>query len=490
MAATKYTKVAQLRSVPRFQERLAELGVELPCDDALLSAAQGSPLAQPIQLGEFHVGNRWCIHPMEGWDANTDGSPTALTLRRWARFGESGAKLIWGGEAAAVQRDGRANPNQTLATDNNEPGLRELLQTLLNSHREHVGSTEDLLVGLQLTHSGRFCKPNDHKRWEPRIAYHHPLLDPKFNIDPTNESVVWTDGDLEKLIDRYVDAAKLAERVGFHFVDVKACHGYLLHEFLSARVRPGKFGGDLEGRTRVLRTIIERIRNESPKLMIGVRLSIFDMLPFQQSGDVGTPMQWPDNKEYLYGFGNSLSNPMQIDLQEPLQLLRWLKDLQVCAVNLSCGSPYYNPHIQRPAIFPPSDGYQPPEDPLVGVARQIQTVASIKKQIPDLPLVGTGYTYLQEFLPLVAQAAVRDGWVDMVGLGRMVLSYPRMPADSLAGKQPERKLVCRTFSDCTTAPRNGIVSGCYPLDEHYKQTPEREKLLQAKQGGVSQQTGD
>ncbi len=480
MAAPKFTKVAQLRSVEQFQHRMGELGRTLPCDEQLLSAEQGSPLAQPIQLGEMHVGNRWCIHPMEGWDANTDGSPSALTIRRWARFGESGAKLIWGGEAAAVQLDGRANPNQTLATESNEAGLRVLLQTLLDSHTEHVGSIDDLLVGLQLTHSGRFCKPNDHKRWEPRIAYHHPLLDAKFNIDPLNHAVVWTDSDLEKLIDRYVDAAKLAARVGFGFVDVKACHGYLLHEFLSARVRPGKFGGDLSGRTRVLRTIIERIRNESPQLMIGVRLSIFDVLPFQQAENVGMPMDWPENEEYLYGFGNSLHDPMQIDLEEPVQLLRSLRDLGVFAVNLSCGSPYYNPHIQRPAIFPPSDGYLPPEDPLVGVARQIQTVADIKRQVPDLPLVGTGYTYLQEFMPLVAQAAVRQGLVDIVGIGRMVLSYPRLPADSLAGKQPERKLVCRTFSDCTTAPRNGIVSGCYPLDEHYKQSPEREKLLQAK----------
>jgi len=478
--ATKFVKVAQLKTIERFRERLKELGVSLPCDEKLLSAEEGSPLAAPIQLGTKSVGNRWCIHPMEGWDANTDGIPTELTIRRWHRFGESGAKLIWGGEAAAVQLDGRANPNQTLAIDSNEAGLRTLLTTLQKSHREHCGSTDDLLVGLQLTHSGRFCKPNDHKKWEPRIAYHHPLLDAKFRIDPKNDAVVWTDSDLERLIDRYVAAAKLAQRVGFEFVDVKACHGYLLHEFLSARVRPGKFGGDLSGRSLILRTIIERVKNECHGLMVGVRLSVFDMLPYQQSEDVGSPMSWPKDQPYIYGFGNSANDPMQIDLEEPVQLLKWLRELGVIAVNLSCGSPYYNPHIQRPAIFPPSDGYQPPEDPLVGVARQIQTVATIKKLVPDLPLVGTGYTYLQDYLPLVAQAAVREGLVDMVGLGRMVLSYPRMPADSLGGKQPERKLVCRTFSECTTAPRNGMVSGCYPLDEFYKQRPERAVLADLK----------
>ncbi len=142
--------------------------------------------------------------------------------------------------------------------------------------------------------------------------------------------------------------------MGFEFVDVKACHGYLLHEFLSARVRPGKFGGDLAGRSRILRTIIERINNECKGLMVGVRLSVFDMLPYQQSADVGSPMSWPKGEPYHYGFGNSTEDPMQIDLEEPLQLLQWLSELGVIAINLSCGSPYYNPHIQRPAIFHPA----------------------------------------------------------------------------------------------------------------------------------------
>jgi 2,4-dienoyl-CoA reductase-like NADH-dependent reductase (Old Yellow Enzyme family) len=95
-------------------------------------------------------------------------------------------------------------------------------------------------------------------------------------------------------------------------------------------------------------------------------------------------------------------------------------------------------------------------------------------------MVGTGYTYLQDYLPHVAQAVVRAGWIDSVGLGRMVLAYPQMPADVLSGAAMARKLVCRTFSDCTTAPRNGLVSGCYPLDAYYKRLPEAEKLRDAK----------
>lgn len=479
MPAPKFPKVAQLRTVDKLQQRLDELGVSIPCDPQLLSRDQASPMARPLQIGGFTVGNRWCIHPMEGWDAHRDGSPSELTLRRWARFGESGAKLIWGGEAAAVQPTGRANPNQTLATPGNEAGLRQLLDTLLEAHQTHCDSTDDLLVGLQLTHSGRFCKPRDHKRWESRIAYHHPILDSKFGIDPNDDSQVLQDDDLERLADDYVVSAKLAQRLGFRFVDVKACHGYLLHEFLSARSRPGKYGGDLSGRSLLLRTVIGRIRDECPGLMVGVRLSLFDSLPYQPGPTTGEPASWPDDQPYPYGFGLNPDSPLEVDLSEPIELVQMLVDTGVQLINYTCASPYYNPHLQRPAIFPPSDGYRPPEDPLVGVARHIRYVGEMKNRFPHLPTVGSGYTYLQEFLPLVAQATVSQGLVDSVGLGRMVLSHPTLPWDTLAGKPPTRKLVCRTFSDCTTAPRNGIVSGCYPLDEYYKQLPQREELKAA-----------
>jgi 2,4-dienoyl-CoA reductase-like NADH-dependent reductase (Old Yellow Enzyme family) len=229
-----------------------------------------------------------------------------------------------------------------------------------------------------------------------------------------------------------------------------------------------------------MRTIIGRIRQECPQLAIGVRLSLFDLLPYQPGEHCGVPAAWSGGR-YEYGFGICPDDPTRIDLSEPIELLGMLQTAGVSMVNLTCGSPYYNPHIQRPAIFPPSDGYLPPEDPLEGVVRQIDATAAVKSQLPGLPVVGSGYTYLQEFLPLVAQATVREQMVDFVGLGRMVLSCPSLPLDTLAGREPPRKLICRTFSDCTTAPRNGIVSGCYPLDAHYKELPERAELLKIKQ---------
>jgi 2,4-dienoyl-CoA reductase-like NADH-dependent reductase (Old Yellow Enzyme family) len=215
--------------------------------------------------------------------------------------------------------------------------------------------------------------------------------------------------------------------------------------------------------------------------MVAVRLSVFDTLPFKTSRDVGEPLPYRDLLPYDLGFGVAEVDPRHYDLREPIELLRRLLASGVAMVNLSCGSPYYNPHIQRPAMFPPSDGYLPPEDPLVGVWRQIDVSRQCKLAVPDLPMVGSGYSYLQDYLPHVAQAVVREGWIDSVGLGRMVLAYPELPADCLEAGELKRKRVCRTFSDCTTAPRNELVSGCYPLDPYYKALPEAARIKAIKQ---------
>jgi NADPH2 dehydrogenase len=149
-------------------------------------------------------------------------------------------------------------------------------------------------------------------------------------------------------------------------------------------------------------------------------------------------------------------------------------------VNVSAGSPYYSPHLQRPALFPPCDGYLPPEDPLAGAARLLKAAQELKAEAPDLFFVSTGWTYFQEFIPHFAQAAVRAGWTDFVGLGRLMLAYPEFPSDVLEKGKLDYKRLCRTFSECTNGPRNGMISGCFPLDPYYKARPEWTKLRKLK----------
>jgi 2,4-dienoyl-CoA reductase-like NADH-dependent reductase (Old Yellow Enzyme family) len=482
-------RIPSLKTVAAFRNHVASLGIELPCDDAIVTGSD-SPLMQPVGqtiINGKRIGNRWTVQPMEGWDGTTTGGATDEVRRRWQRFGESGAKLIYGGEAMAVRPDGRANPNQLIIIEQNKKDLAEIREILVRAHKERYGSDEDLVIGFQLTHSGRFCKPTDKKRMEPRVAYRHPILDRKFNV--TSDDQVFTDAEIEQLIECYVAAAKIAWDVGADFVDIKHCHGYLLHEFLGAFTRSGKYGGSFENRTRILRDIISGIRSSGNKIELGVRLSAFDFVPFKpdpalsQPGKLGPgiPEEFSHCLPYHYGFGVKADHPVEPDLSEAIQFVRLCAELGVKIVNLSAGSPYYNPHIQRPAIYPPSDGYQPPEDPLVGVARQINAVRQIKAQAPaNLVLVGTAYSYLQEYLPHVAQHVVRNGWVDSIGLGRMVLAYPTILTDAVEKGTLTTKFICRTFSDCTTGPRNGLISGCYPLDKYYTTKPEFQQLKEIK----------
>ena len=483
MTADRIPRVASLRNADAFRAHCASLGVPLPCDDAI-EPAPTSPLAAPLPIDELgrRLANRFVIQPMEGWDGTPDGAPSALTRRRWRNFGRSGAAWIWGGEAVAVRADGRANPRQLVLSDHNAAAIGELRGALLDAWRAAAADREPPVIGLQLTHSGRWSRPTEAGP-APVLAFRHPLLDRRVAV--AGDAAVLPDDAVRALVGDFARAARLAQEEGFDFVDLKHCHGYLLHEFLAARPRRGAYGGaDLADRLRLVDELLTAMRDAAPKLVIGVRLSAFDALPHRAAVDhlrrgVGVPEPAP--RPYDFGFGIDRDTPERIDLAEPIALVRTLVARGVRLLNVTAGSPYYVPHIQRPALFPPSDGYAPPEDPLIGVARLLDAARHIKAAVPDAIVVSSGWSYLQEFVPLVAQACVRAGWFDAVGLGRMALAYPTLPADALAGGPLDRRRLCRTFSDCTSAPRNGLVSGCYPLDPFYRARPEHALLEQLKQ---------
>ena len=471
----RYTRVAQLKSPKDFTAYLTKNQINLPFK-AQLDSAKMSTLGNSFDLKSgTTIGNRFCILPMEGWDGTLDGLPTELTKRRWHNFAISGAKLLWGCEAVAVCPEGRANPNQLLINRGNLPAFKMLYQDMVAAHEKKFGTSEDLLIGLQLTDAGRFAIPDETKVRKPRILYRHSLLDNKFNV-PKDHSVL-SDSEIDQLVDDFVKAAALAKEAGFQFVDIKHCHGYLGHEFLSAYKREGKYGGDLKNRMRFLTAVVEGIKATSG-IPVAVRLSAFDWIPFTKGADnQGVPEKLEGT--YREAFGGD-GQGTGIDLSEVFEMLEHMENLGIELVCITAGSPYYVPHIQRPALFPPSDGYLPPEDPLVGVARQIEITKKIKEAFPNLAIVGSAYSYLQEWLPNVAEAVIDEGMADFIGLGRMVLSYPDMPDDILKGQTLVRKKICRTFSDCTSAPRMGMISGCFPLDPYYKKMEEATTLKELK----------
>jgi NADPH2 dehydrogenase len=353
MRERPFLAIGSVRDFEVFKSYLSELNLDLAIDKDLVPN-DSSPLAQELNYGSIRIGNRFTIHPMEGWDGTPDGRPSDKTVRRWKMFGRSGAKLIWGGEAVAVTHDGRANPNQLLMTKENLPSLLELRETLVREHIESCGSDKGLFVGLQLTHSGRFSRPNASNRPEPRILYRHPILDRRLNL--SSDYPLMTDGEIRSLIENFHRSARMAWEAGYEFVDIKHCHGYLGHEFLSSHTRQGDYGGSFENRTRFLREVVEGIRSLVPELKIAVRLSAFDLVPYRPDPDrsrpgkpgPGVPEAFSEHLPYKFGFGVNINDPTKADLDETYRFLSLLNDLDIRLVNITAGSPYYNPHIQRP----------------------------------------------------------------------------------------------------------------------------------------------
>ncbi len=425
------------------------------------------PLAQSITVEGKQLPNRFAIHPMEGWDGTEQGAPSEWTLRRWEHFGRSGAALIWGGEAFAVVPEGRANPRQLCRhpqTDN-AATLAKLRAAVLKGRAQAGFTDQPFLLGLQLTHSGRFSVPLPGAP-APKPAQRNPLLEQRYPHHAT--AALISDAELEDLIGAYAATAKLAWNAGFDFVDLKACHGYLVHDLLGAHTRSGPFGGSFNNRTRFLRMLVEAVRAECMGLGIGVRLSAFDCVPHEAdpATGIGRPMQ--HELPWRHSFGVNQQHPERADFSEPRELVRALERMDVRLWNVSAGSPYWCPHVQRPATFPPSDGYLPPRDPLCEVAALFAAAEAVRSAATGITVVSTGATYLQEWLPHVVEAEIARGATDFVGLGRMVLSDPDYPRRLLQENRIDRRLLCRTFSECTSAPRAGLISGCYPLDPDYK----------------------
>jgi 2,4-dienoyl-CoA reductase-like NADH-dependent reductase (Old Yellow Enzyme family) len=441
--------------------RAMELDIALSADLA--------PLFEPVVIGRRRVGNRLVIQPMEGCDAEPDGAPGELTFRRYKRFGAGGAKLIWG-EACAVVPEGRANPRQLLINTANAGELARLVDLTRAAHVQANERDDDLLVGLQLTHSGRYSFER------PILAQHDPLLDCRTIINKATgtragaETPLISDVELEGLLEKYVEAAALAWRAGFDFVDLKQCHRYLLNELLAARSRAGKYGGSFENRTRLIRDLVGRIRDSSPGLLIASRLNIFDGLPYTKGPDgVGVPC--PFATPALSVWGARADDPRLPDLAEPLALIGALEQLGVSLFNVSTGNPYASPHLVRPFEYPPPDGYETPEHPLRGVERHFRLTAAAQAANPGMAIVGSGYSWLQSFAFQAGAANVKQGRTTFVGIGRGALTQPDFAGRLQRGLPLDNKRVCRTFSYCTALMRSKknelgqFPTGCPPFDK-------------------------
>ncbi len=271
---------------------------------------------------------------------------------------------------------------------------------------------------------GTHSKPLD-DAWH--VSYDQPLV---------------TDEYLDSLIPAFARSARLAERAGFDGVDVKACHRYLASCLLSGFDRPGRYGGDYEGRTRLIRESFAAAASAvSPGFIMASRLNYYDGIE-------------------LPGWGCSPDDFHQVMLDEPLRLTRDLIKEGLCLVNVTMGSPYYNPYVNRPA----NRGAAHPEHPLAGVRR---LVSGAKAANSEVSAVATGLSWLRQYGPNLAAALVRDGWADFAGFGRMNFAYPDFPRDLKETGSIDGEKCCVGCGLCTAMMRAGGSTGCPVRDKDY-----------------------
>jgi NADPH2 dehydrogenase len=421
-------------------------------------------LGRKVPVGNaVTLGNSMAIHPMEGCDSDLDGNPDELTIRRYERFALGGAKLIWF-EATAVRQDGRANPRQLWIHEGNVEAYKSLYSRILSLHKERFGTTDDLVIPVQLTHSGRYSYPNR------IIAYHNPLIDAK-TATPASQAPI-SDDELEQLEDQFLHAAKLAHRAGFRAIDLKVTHGYLLSELMGAKTRPGRYGGSLENRTRFIRNVIAKVKAEfGGDMLIAMRLGCFDSVPYKINPETKLGEPLPYETPYPYGWGVNPEDPLSEDLTEVKQAISWFQDWGVQLLNVSIGCPYYNPHIGRPFEKPDEGNYEMPEHPLTGVDRHFRISGELQQAFPNLPMVGTGYSWLQIYSLNAAAHNIDSGRIRIFGIGRNALSYPDFAVDALAKGELDEIRVCKTLTYCTflmrqkNHPLGQFPAGCPPFDK-------------------------
>lgn len=415
-----------------FLQQNKELEAGLPFSDKV------EVLKEPLTVAGKEVKNRLVCQAMEGCDGTPDGRPGELTRRRYQRFAEGGAGLIWF-EATAVLPEGRANPRQLYITEQNLDAFKRQVEEIRETAMKKNGYAP--LIIMQATHSGRYSKPEGTPA--PLIAYNNPIFEQDSPISPDR---MVTDEYLDRVGEALVNGAQLAEKAGFDGVDIKCCHRYLNSELLSAYERPGKYGGSLQNRTRLLREGVKgAIENCSKDFIVSSRLNVYDGFP------------------YPYGFGVGRDGTLDFDPSEPIWLIKELYEYGVRLLNITMGNPYFNPHVNRPFV---RGGYEPPEHPLYGVSRVLNGTARIKEAVPDMALICSAVSYLGVSAPNVLAGFIEDGKFDLAGFGRTIFAYPDFANDIVKTGEMDKSKICLCCSKCTEIMRTpGGTPGCVIRDK-------------------------
>lgn len=435
------------KSLDEIRKKAEELGVYLPF------AKDTHVLKEPLSFRNTILNNRMGIAPMEGADALPDGSPSELTLRRYVREAVGASAIIWF-EAIAIVPEGRSSAHQLMLTRENLDAYKAFTETIKEAGRKANGFAPCLV--MQANHSGRYANPEG--KPAPLIAYRHPEYE---KLREADDSCIVSDEYLKSLEEKFGEASLLAKEAGFDAVDIKSCHGYLLAELSSAYNRPGEYGGSFENRTRLLRNGIQAAKvHEDEHFLVTARIGIYDGFA------------------YPYGFGVKDGEGITPNLEEPIHLIRTLRDAyDVGMVNLTMGNPYVSTHVTRPFDH---GKYIPDEHPLYGVARMIRGIGQVKKAVPDMVITASGPSYLRQYSDLFAAGAVEEGLCDGMLFGRLSFANPEFPKQILETGRMDQRKTCVTCGKCGDLIRAGKPTGCVIRDtdlylKYYREFMEERK---------------
>ncbi|UCH22670.1 MAG: NADH:flavin oxidoreductase [Deltaproteobacteria bacterium] len=385
-------------------------------------------ISTPIRVGKKEAPNRIVFQPMECNDADSNGDPSDLSINRYRRFAEGGAGIIFT-ESLTITSESRARKSQLSITEQNAKGLKRLIKEM----REVNG---DSLILFQLNQSGQLSEAAFSK-----VISVYPTKDPDIHV--------LTEEEIEEISDNFVKAAVIAKQVGADGIDFKHCHGYVCTEMIQpANTRNDRYGGSFENRTRFFRETTRKMKDalDDDSFLLGVRFNAYD-------GVTG-------------GFGTAGPEEVIEDLSEPIAFSKMIAETGMDYINVSAG-------IAGSEITQPSKKY--PE----GVYRLFGWAKAVKEAV-DIPVIGSGYSSLRDGkngLPETdlakktflywAEKNLKDGNVDLVGVGRQSLADPLFPKKILGG-QLDTVDWCTICDHCLALMFAQKDVGCATYDKYYR----------------------
>lgn len=399
-------------------------------------------LSSSIRIGNKVAPNRIVNQPMECNDGDASGNPTELTFRRYRSLAEGQAGIIFV-ESLTISYESRARKNQVKISEDTAKVLERLVREMREMNNES-------LILFQINHSGRLSQAAFSK-----VVCVYPAGDPGIHL--------LTEEEINDIGSEFAEAAVIAKQVGADGIDFKQCHGYLCGEIIRpANTRRDRYGGTFENRTKFFRETAQKIKEAvgDKSFLIGARYSIYEGIP----GGFGTP------------------GPQEVteELSEPIAFAKIIEEIGMDYVNVSAGIPPVTPEIVRP-----SKNY--PE----GVYRHFGWAKAVKNAV-KIPVIGSGYSYLRDgkndlkepdpskksFI-YWAEKNLKDGHVDLVGIGRQSFADPLFARKILSGELNSIQF-CKACGGCSVLLRSQRQVGCTVYDEYY-----RKVLRQARRAAKS-----